>query len=126
KELDARTGLFSFGAVLYEMTTGQTAFRGASAATIFDAILNRTPVPPRTLNPDLPAKLEEIISKCLEKDRSLRYQHASDLGADLKRLKRHFESDEPVAVPQERPSKQFFRTGGGLAIASALALLVAL
>lgn len=126
KELDARTDLFSFGAVLYEMTTGQPAFRGASAATIFDAILNRAPVPPRTLNPVLPAKLEEIISKCLEKDRSLRYQHASDLSTDLKRLKRHFESDGSAAVPQERPSKRFFRTGGVIAIASALALLVAL
>ena len=125
-EIDTRTDLFSFGAVLYEMTTGQPAFRGASAATIFDAILNRAPVPPRTLNPDLPAKLEEIISKCLEKDRSLRYQHASDLGADLKRLKRHFEADGPAAVAQERPSKRFFRTGGAVAIASALALLAAL
>jgi eukaryotic-like serine/threonine-protein kinase len=92
KELDARTDLFSFGAVLYEMATGTMPFRGESTGVIFECVLNREPVPAVRLNPDLPAELERIINKCLEKDRSLRYQHASDLRTDLMRLKRSSES----------------------------------
>ena len=92
KELDARTDLFSFGTVLYEMATGTMAFRGESSGVIFKAILDGTPTPAVRLNPDVPIKLEEIINKCLEKDRHLRYQHASDVRTDLQRLKRDSDS----------------------------------
>src|SRR5580698_10027074 len=92
EDLDARTDLFSLGAVLYEMATGQAAFNGNTSAVIFDAILNRTPPSPASINPLLPAKLEEIIGKSLEKDRDLRYQTAAELRGDLKRLKRDTDS----------------------------------
>ena len=98
KEVDARSDLFSFGVVLYEMATGLMPFRGESTATVFEAILNRAPVPAVRLNPDVPTKLEDIINKALEKDCSMRYQHAADMRTDLRRLKRDTDSGVSAAA----------------------------
>jgi serine/threonine protein kinase/Tfp pilus assembly protein PilF len=113
KELDARTDLFSFGVVLYEMVTATLPFRGDTSGVIFDAILNRAPLPPIRLNPSLPPKLEDIINRALEKDRELRYQHASDMKSELLRLKRDTDtgrvavssesSERSLAQPEHRP-----------------------
>ena len=104
EELDQRTDLFSFGAVLYEMATGHQAFSGATTAVVFDAILNRAPVAPVQVSPDLPVKLQDIINNALEKDRDLRYQSAADVRADLKRAKRDIESGRTTSVSAVSPA----------------------
>ena len=103
RELDGRSDLFSFGVVLYEMATGSLPFRGESSAVITEAILNRSPVSPVRLNPDVPPKLEEMIAKALEKDKNLRYQRASEIRCDLQRLKRDSDSGRPAALVTAEP-----------------------
>src|SRR5439155_1574325 len=107
KPIDAQTDLFSFGAVLYEMATSQHAFAGRTTGLIFDAILNREPVPARNLKSQIPLELEQIISKALEKDRDVRYQHAADLRADSKRLKRDTESGRLTTVKAPAPASRW-------------------
>jgi eukaryotic-like serine/threonine-protein kinase len=141
QELDARTDLFAFGAVLYEMATGNMAFSGSSSGVIFEAILNRMPAPASTLNAAIPVKLDELITKSLEKERDLRYQTAAELRGDLKRIKRDLETSRarssstripivsdsqisPAALPAAfAPAK---RSWGPLLLVSAVALLVGL
>src|SRR5450755_1344810 len=98
-ELDARSDIFSFGAVLYEMATAAPAFTGNTSAMVFDAILHKAPIPPLRLNPGLPAEMERIVNKALEKDRKLRYQTSSELAVDLKRLKRESDSGRSGSLP---------------------------
>jgi serine/threonine protein kinase/tetratricopeptide (TPR) repeat protein len=113
KELDGRSDLFSFGTVLYEMATGQLPFRGANAPTIFDAILNRMPIAASRLNPELPPDIERILGKALERDRDLRYQHASDIRSDLQRLKRDTDSNRSAAGTSGAVAQASWESGEG-------------
>ena len=130
EELDARTDLFSFGAVLYEMATGRVAFPGPTSAVIFHAILERTPPNPRSVNSNLPSRFGEIVSKALEKDRALRYQSAAEIGADLKRLKRDTESTRVTAAAATAgaspPSRNMKLRMGLLAAGLSIAVVLAL
>jgi serine/threonine protein kinase/tetratricopeptide (TPR) repeat protein len=126
EEMDARTDLFSFGVVLYEMVTGVLPFRGESAGVVAEAILNRTPVAPVRLNPDVPPKLEEIISKALEKDRKLRYQNAADIRTDLQRLRRDSEPSRASAAPVQVESKSRAKSRRWEMVTVAAVLLVGL
>ena len=125
KELDARTDLFSFGVVLYEMATGVLPFKGDTSAAIFDAILNKTATTPARWNSEIPAELEHIISSALEKDRNLRYQHASDMRAELQRVKRGTESHVAVARTGASALQRLWRRGKPLLAMAATVLILA-
>jgi eukaryotic-like serine/threonine-protein kinase len=124
KELDARTDLFSFGAVLYEMCTGRLPFRGETSGVIFKAILDATPTAPVRLNPDLPVELERIINKCLEKDRNLRYQHSSEIRIDLQRLRRDTTSGKIAGVTEPKARAGWTRASWLVLLGAAAALAV--
>jgi tetratricopeptide (TPR) repeat protein/predicted Ser/Thr protein kinase len=128
KELDGRTDIFSFGLVLYEMATGKQAFSGSSSAELFDALLNRAPVPPVRLNPEIPAELEHVINKALEKSPELRYQHAADLRSDLQRLKRDTESGHTGVASADSGVRPAAKSTGRrwMAVAAVAAVIVAL
>ena len=111
KPLDPRTDLFSFGVVLYEMATGKLPFRGDSLGDTYDSILNRAPAPAVGLNPGLPEAVEHIINKCLEKDRNLRYQHASEISTDLQRLKRDRDSGPATTSVSPRAERALQNVG---------------
>ena len=127
-ELDSRTDLFSFGAVLYEMATGSLPFSGNTSGVIFESILNRVPPAPSQLNPEIPRPLEEIIDKALEKDPKLRYQHAGDIRTDLQRLRRDTESGRAAAssrsvlISEKRRRRWIWLTGAGIAVAALILL----
>jgi eukaryotic-like serine/threonine-protein kinase len=124
KELDSRSDLFSFGVVLYETATGTLPFRGESTGLVFDSILNRAPVPPLRLNADLPVELERIIGKCVEKDPNLRYQHASEIRADLRRLRRDTDSAQLPATAATGISAQIKKRGIAVVLAVAAVLIL--
>ena len=126
KKLDSRSDLFSFGVVLYETATGTLPFRGETTGVVFDAILNRSPVPPVRVNADLPPELERIIGKCLEKDLDLRYQHASEIGADLRRLKRDSDSAQQPATTRTETSGRNKKYGIGIVLAAVAVLVLAI
>jgi eukaryotic-like serine/threonine-protein kinase len=126
EELDARTDLFSFGVVLYEMVTGVLPFRGETSGVIAEAILNRKPVAPVRLNPDLPPKLEETVNKALEKDRKLRYQHAADIRTDLQRLKRDSDTTRSAAATAQVESKSAQKSIRWAAVAGAIIVVIGL
>jgi eukaryotic-like serine/threonine-protein kinase len=125
KELDARTDLFSFGAVLYEMCTRTLPFRGGTSAVMFESIMNRAPISPARINPNTPPKLEEIIDKCLDKDRTLRYQHASEIRTDLQRLQRNTESGRMAVEPVGQRIGKLSRLAKAVIAVGALVVLAA-